>query len=219
MRFLFRFWLLVALSFVIGTSVWAELRRGEKLIPFVLKSIDNTEVTLKLEKDRLVVVKEWNEKDRKHVQKIYPDAVLVDFWAIWCPPCRLAVPHIQDLHERYFEKLIKKDERKKKEIKGGLVVIGVDLDRGGSRAIKPFAEKAKLTYLLLADPVKRDASERLITDARMAASAYKVRGIPTMYLFDSKGIIRAVHVGFAPGMESAIEEEIKKLVKSKPSGK
>ncbi|HID55958.1 TPA: TlpA family protein disulfide reductase, partial [Candidatus Poribacteria bacterium] len=125
----------------------------------------------------------------------------------------------QDLHERYFEKLIKKDERGKKEIKGGLVVIGVGLDRSGSKAIKPFAEKAKLTYLLLADPTEKDKSEKLITDAKVAASAYKVRGIPTMYIFDSKGVIRAVHVGFAPGVENLIEKEIKELVKSKPRGK
>ena len=219
MRFLFRFWLPVVLSCVIVGSTWAELQIGDKLIPFALKSIDGSEVTLKLEKDRMVVVKEWGEGEERQTQRIYPDAVLVDFWATWCPPCRLAVPHIQDLHERYFEKLIKKDERGKKEIKGGLVVIGVGLDRSGSKAIKPFAEKAKLTYLLLADPTEKDKSEKLITDAKVAASAYKVRGIPTMYIFDSKGVIRAVHVGFAPGVENLIEKEIKELVKSKPRGK
>lgn len=219
MRFLFRFWLPVVLSCVIVGSTWAELQIGDKLIPFALKSIDGSEVTLKLEKGRMVVVKEWGEGEERQTQRIYPDAVLVDFWATWCPPCRLAVPHIQDLHERYFEKLIKKDERGKKEIKGGLVVIGVGLDRSGSKAIKPFAEKAKLTYLLLADPTEKDKSEKLITDAKVAASAYKVRGIPTMYIFDSKGVIRAVHVGFAPGVENLIEKEIKELVKSKPRGK
>ena len=219
MRSIFRFWLPLVLSCVIIGSARAELQRGEKLIPFALKSMDNSEVTLKLEKTRIVVVKEWTEDGKKQTQKIYPDAVLVDFWATWCPPCRLAVPHIQDLHERYFEKLLKKDEKGKKEIKGGLVVIGVGLDRGGSRAIKAFAKKAKLTYLLLADSAEKDKSEKLITDARVAASAYRVMGIPTTYLFDSKGIIRAVHVGFAPGMEGMIEKEIRKLVKSKPSGK
>ncbi|HID56849.1 TPA: hypothetical protein EYP37_09995, partial [Candidatus Poribacteria bacterium] len=100
MRFLFRFWLPVVLSCVIVGSTWAELQIGDKLIPFALKSIDGSEVTLKLEKDRMVVVKEWGEGEERQTQRIYPDAVLVDFWATWCPPCRLAVPHIQDLHER-----------------------------------------------------------------------------------------------------------------------
>lgn len=205
--------LLVVLCVTLG-SAWAELRKGEKLIPFALKSIDDAAVTLKLEKERLVVTKESVKDGKKKVKRIYPDAVLLDFWATWCPPCRLSVPHLQKLHVKYFEKLLSEDERKADEKKGGLVVVGVSLDRSGSRAVKPFAKKMKLTYLLLADPVRKSGSgKKLITDPKRAAAAYKVSGIPTMYLLDSKGVIRSVYVGFAPSVGEKIEEEVKRLVK------
>src|SRR5437764_4651078 len=39
-------------------------------------------------------------------------AYLVEFWATWCGPCRVSIPHLNELHNKY------KDQ--------GLVVIGQD---------------------------------------------------------------------------------------------
>mgnify|MGYP001077504930 CR=1 FL=1 len=113
--------------------------------------------------------------------------VLLDFWATWCPPCRAEVPHLQKLHEKYGKK--------------GLVIVGVAQDSDGAKAVKPFAAKNKLTYVNLVDP-KHEVARK-----------YKVGPIPTTYLIDRKGVIRYVHLGFAPGMEKDLEEEIKALLK------
>lgn len=195
--------LLIVLLF--SASVFAELRKGEKLHPFSLKSIDDKVVTVKIDdEDKLIVISEFTKDGEKVVQKAYPDVVLLDFWATWCPPCRVAIPHLQKLHKKY--------KPKKGQDKGGLLVIGVSLDNSGSKAVKPFAKKQKVTYLMLADATKKSGDDKLLRKARDAANKYKVQGIPTAYLFDAKGIINDVHVGFGKGLEVKLENEIKKMI-------
>jgi len=87
-----------------SASISAELKKGEKLYPFSLKSIDDKVVTVKIDEGKLAVITEFTKDGKKVVQKIYPDAVLLDFWATWCPPCRVAIPHLQKLHDKYKPK-------------------------------------------------------------------------------------------------------------------
>lgn len=195
--------LIIVLLF--SASVFAELKKGEKSHPFSLKSIDDKVVTAKIDEDRLTVITEFTEDGKKVVRKHKPDAVLLDFWAIQCPPCRVAIPYLEELHKKY--------RPKKGEDKGGLLVIGIGLDRAGPKVIKPFAKRNKVTYIMLADSTgKSGKDDKLLRTAHEAAGRYKVRFIPTMYLLDAKGVIKDVHVGFKPGLEVQIENEIKKLI-------
>ena len=188
-----------------SASVFAELKKGEKLHPFSLKSIDDKVVTVKIDEGKLTVISEFTKDGEKVVQKINPDVILLDFWATWCPPCRVATPHLQKLYKEY--------KPKKGQDKGGLLMIGVSLDHNGSKAVKPFVKKQKLTYIMLADSTDKSGDDdKLLRTARDAAGKYKVQGIPTAYLFDAKGVIKDVHVGFREGLEVQLEDEIKKLI-------
>ena len=40
--------------------------------------------------------------------------VLLDFWATWCPPCRMTIPLLINLQEQYGKK--------------GLIILGVSID-------------------------------------------------------------------------------------------
>lgn len=214
MKLLFKLGAVAVLIGIFIPLTHSQLKQGEKLIPFALKSIDGRVVTVKVEKGVLTVTRENGEGDV--VETIKPDLILLDFWATWCPPCRLATPHMQRIHEKFFLERFKGERMKAREKKGGVLVVGVGLDRGGSKAVKPFAQKNKLSYLMLADPaVKRG---KLIADPMELATAYGVRGIPTMFLIDSKGIIRFVHVGFGPGMERLLEDQIESIISGKGRG-
>jgi thioredoxin 2 len=49
-----------------------------------------------------------------------PVPVLVDFWAEWCGPCRMAAPHVADLARRHAGKLL-------------VLKVNVDHDQPASR--------------------------------------------------------------------------------------
>lgn len=113
--------------------------------------------------------------------------VLLDFFATWCPPCQEEIPHLQKLYDKYR--------------KQGFVIVGIAGDKDGAKAVKPFVRKYKLTYPLLTDVSGK------------VQRTYGVRGYPTLYLIDKEGVIRSTHIGYTPGLERNLENEIKALLK------
>ncbi len=59
--------------------------------------------------------------------------VVLDFWATWCGPCKMASPTMQKLHQKYASK--------------GLVVIGAEtFENGAPAGAKAYAKEHKYTY-------------------------------------------------------------------------
>lgn len=112
--------------------------------------------------------------------------VLVDFWATWCPPCLKELPHIQRFHEQYRDK--------------GLVVLAISTDQEKEK-VRPFVEQHGYTF-----PV-------LFADGKVE-SAYKVGGIPVVYLIDREGAVQFHQLGYSPGGEKRIEQQVEKLLEN-----
>jgi peroxiredoxin len=62
-------------------------------------------------------------------------AVLLNFWATWCPPCKVEMPWFEDLQKQYG--------------KDGLVVLGVAMDDSEPASIAKFASEMGVNYPLL----------------------------------------------------------------------
>lgn len=62
-------------------------------------------------------------------------AVLLNFWATWCEPCKVEMPWFVDLQKKYGPQ--------------GLQVIGVAMDDASPKDISAFAQKMGVNYPIL----------------------------------------------------------------------
>ncbi len=191
-------------ALLICAPAGAVLEKGASFIPFALKNYDGRGFTLSLEDGRLTLASEETKDGRTSVVKSYPDAVLLDFWATWCVPCRAAMPYMQQLHDKF--------KPAEGQEKGGLRLFGVALDLKGSVVVKPFYAKFKYTYPMLSEPTAGAADDGLIRTTQEMKAKYKVQDIPVVYLIDAKGTITHVHVGFKKEFIAEIETAVSKLV-------
>lgn len=110
--------------------------------------------------------------------------VVVNFWATWCPPCRVEMPALQELHEDHADE--------------GLVVLGLSIDAGGTASVERFLEQRDLTFpVAMADRADRRAFGGL-------------QGVPTTVLIGRDGKIRhRVYGLFAP---PALKAAVRRLL-------
>lgn len=97
--------------------------------------------------------------------------MIIDFWATWCPPCRRAIPHLND-----FAKDLKKD----------VIVIGIT----NETKEKVLAMKGpKIDYYIGSDPQSKMSKE------------LQIQGIPHVIVVDPKGIVRWEGLPILPNYE------------------
>lgn len=136
---------------------------------------------------------DWTFKDptgKEHTLSAYKGKVVVmDFWAVWCGPCKAAMPSVQRLHKKY-------------EKSGKVAVFGMNVWE------RPTNDPAKFM---------RDSgySYGLLLNADDAAGAYKVRGIPAFYVIGTDGKILWNAVGHSPSHEKEISEVIDKALNAR----
>lgn len=112
--------------------------------------------------------------------------VFIDFWATWCPPCRLSIPYVEKLYEQY------KDNE-------DFVVLGINLEES-KEDITKFMKKQKMNYPIL------------LSDNKVISN-YKISSIPRFFLIDKNGDVYNKYVGFAPGVEELWQKDIENLLK------
>ncbi len=110
--------------------------------------------------------------------------VLVNFWATWCPPCRLEMPGFQKVYDR------------KKA--NGFVVLGISTDAGGPDAVKRFLAERGITY-----PVA-------MASGGVAQRLGGVNLLPTSFLIDRQGRIRHEVRGIFASF--ALEQAVNRLL-------
>jgi peroxiredoxin len=115
--------------------------------------------------------------------------VLVSFWATWCGPCKVEMPHLNKLYNE------KKDE--------GFVVLSISSDDARSASkVKPYIRKMGYTFPVLLDK-----------DSAVTGTYNPLKTLPYTVILDRKHNIANVHSGYNPGDEVALAHEITELLK------
>jgi peroxiredoxin len=94
--------------------------------------------------------------------------VILNFWATWCGPCRYEVPAFKAFYERYPQEEV--------------VIIAVNTQDDPDSA-RGYARADNLKFVIPVDP------------RGIVAGLYNVRGLPTTYIIDEKGVIKSIKIG------------------------
>jgi len=112
--------------------------------------------------------------------------VMVNFWATWCGPCKVEMPHLNRLYEKYKS--------------AGFVLLGINIDEDPRQAM------ALATRLGLKFPVLFDTDKAV-------SRRYALDSMPGTVLIDRDGKVRHVHRGYREGVEDTYEAQVRALVK------
>lgn len=114
-------------------------------------------------------------------------AVLVNLWATWCPPCRAEMKSIEKVYNEY------KDQ--------GFVVLAVNMTyQDDSQKVMPFVTTQGLTYPILLDT------------SNVVGSAYQLRSLPSSFFIGRDGIIHEVVIG-GPMAEALLRTRVEEILK------
>jgi cytochrome c biogenesis protein CcmG/thiol:disulfide interchange protein DsbE len=117
-------------------------------------------------------------------------AVVINFWASWCVPCRTEMPHLVAVYQEHAAR--------------GLAVLAVNLtDQERSEDIGRFVESTAMPF-----PALLDARGRV-------RERYRLVAVPTTVFVDRSGVVQRIHPG--PIGRKTLEDGVKSILGPDPS--
>jgi len=111
--------------------------------------------------------------------------VVLDFWATWCAPCRIALPILIEVTNTFKDK--------------GVVFYAVNQGED-AKTIQDFLKKENLKCTVILD------------SNGQVGNRYKVEGIPQTVIIGKDGTIKKVHIGFSSNLKTKLKEELDEIL-------
>ena len=117
--------------------------------------------------------------------------VMVDFWATWCPPCIAGLPKVKEDYQKYHA--------------DGFEIVGISLDQSADPLKQFLASEPQVTWTQIYTEGNPQASAQI-------AEKLGIQAIPTVFLLDRNGMVRAMAIGGGDEMEK-LHQMIPELLK------
>jgi len=151
----------------VGGLMVAAPAAAERAAAFTLRALDNKSVSLS-----------------DFVGKV----VLVNFWATWCAPCQVEMPHLQQMYADLADQ--------------GFVLLSVSVDDARSKSrVKPLIRSKGYTFPVLLD-----------TDTKLVSQYNPSKTLPYTFIVDRNGDIAHRHQGYNPGDEKDLRKYVEELL-------
>jgi thiol-disulfide isomerase/thioredoxin len=127
--------------------------------------------------------------ERMRLSDFRGQVVFLNFWATWCAPCRIEMPEIMTIQEKYADQ-----------------VAVIALNNGEAhRPASRFIDNLELNFAAVA----MDPTQEIVR-------RYQVYGMPTSFFIDAEGVITRVHEGQINLriMEAAVQEALEGVARS-----
>ncbi len=157
--------LAVAALTVVGSGAGAAVTPSAGAPDFTLPSLDGPNLRLQEQRGRVV---------------------MINFWATWCGPCRVEMPHLSKLYEKYRG--------------SGFTVLAVNIDEDPHKAAS-LAKQLGMRFPVLLDTKKK------------VSRLYDLSTMPSTVLVDRDGRVRYVHRGYRDGYEDTYDKQIRELLR------
>lgn len=163
-------WIMAVL--IVGLTGWAVydfIISVEKEKPIIESEMDLDEVGLQAGEYAPDFELETMDGEVVKLSDYKGEKILLNFWATWCPPCRVEMPDMQKYHDNH---------------EGG-VILGVNLTdtEQSIESVEKFLDEYEITFNILADKELG------------ATKIYEAHGLPTSYFIDTKGKIHKKTLG------------------------
>jgi len=136
-----------------------------------------------------------SDGEKIRLSKLRGRVVVLEFWASWCKPCKLVLPHMQAVHERYE----------------GQPVDVFAVNCFEDREMKDPA----------AELVKNGATYPCLLKGEAVAGRYNVRSLPAIYVIGPDGTVVYARSGYESGFERGMNDAIETALRGAkpPKGK
>jgi peroxiredoxin len=150
-----------------GLSAGSADAAGEEAGDFTLRDINGEQVSLSQYRGKVV---------------------LMNFWATWCAPCMLEMPHLQTMYTELQEQ--------------GLVVLSISIDDArASSKVKPLIKKNGYTFPVLLDK-----------ETTVVSRFNPGKEVPYTMIVDREGRIVERHAGYNPGDEKELRAQVERIL-------